>query len=107
MYHVAALVNNTAYGVAVANMACLSAHLYPATLVESAFSFMGAVGGLAGIVAPVTAGLLPKKYGGSVMLCYVASYGAIAALILIVPVVVWRELWQPYREIADDSAVTY
>ena len=88
-------------------MACLSAHLYPATLVESAFSFMEAVGGLAGIVAPVTAGLLQKLYGGSVMLCYVAAHGAIAALILIVLAVVRRELWQPYREIADDPAVTY
>ena len=88
-------------------MACLSAHLYPAALVKSTFSFLEAVGGLAGIVAPVTAGLLQKQYGGSVMLCYVASHSAIAALILIVPAVVRRELWQPYREIADDPAVTY
>ena len=104
VYYVAALINNMAYGVVIANMACLSVHLYPCSQVESAFSFQEAVGGVSGIIAPITAGLVQSIYGDRAGLCYIAAHGLLAAVSLIIPALIRRQLWKPYR--ADDSATS-
>lgn len=85
-----------AYGMVISNMACLSVHLYPSSQVESAFSFQEAIGGVAGIVAPITAGLIQSRFGDTAGLCYVAAHSVLAAVSLFIPAAIKTELWKPY-----------
>lgn len=94
VFYVFAGLFGVVYGITIANMACVSSHLYTNSEVEYAFGANEAVGGIAGFIAPLTAGIIQTRYGSDIGMYYLGSHGFLGAIILLVAALIRKDVWK-------------
>ena len=108
VYYVSAGVFGVVYGITIANMACVSSHLYKNSEVEYAFGANEAIGGLAGFVAPLTAGIIQTRYGSNIGMYYLGAHGFIAVVIFLIAAALRKNILKshsdsPAKTVSDDN----
>jgi len=94
----------------VGNITCVCHHLYPEKDVVYAFGFHEAVGGIAGFVAPYTAGLLQERYGDEIGFYYLAANSMLGGALYIIAGLIRPTIWthrpEPEEESNDSTSAT-
>ena len=91
----------------VANMGCVSKHLYPARDIEYAFAYQEAFGGIGSLIGTFTAGLIQAAYGQNYGFYYMGAQAISGGLLLIFASLLKRETWTAFRtqtETDDDAS---
>ena len=94
----------------VGNITCVCHHLYPEKDVVYAFGFHEAVGGIAGFVAPYTAGLIQENFGYEIGFYYLAANSMLGGLLYIIAGLIRRSIWthrpEPEEGTNDSASAT-
>lgn len=78
----------------VGNITCVCHHLYPEKDVVYAFGFHETLGGLAGFIAPYTAGLIQERYGKQYGFYYLGCNSILGGLVFIIAGLIRRSTWK-------------
>lgn len=91
----------------IGNITCVCQHLYPEKDIVYAFGFHEAVGGVAGFVAPYTAGLIQEKWGSEMGFYYLGANSILGGLIYIAAGLCRRSIFThrpiPEEEVTEAS----
>jgi len=94
------------HAVIIANMGCVSNHLYPGRDIEYAFAYQEAFGGIGSLIGTYTAGLIQAAYGQSYGFYYMGTQVAFGGCLLIFFSAIRRETWKAHQEPSDHDSVT-
>ncbi|XP_067933500.1 monocarboxylate transporter 8-like [Watersipora subatra] len=102
-FYVAAGVLGFMEAIMVGNITCVCHHLYPEKDVVYAFGFHEAVGGIAGFLAPFTAGLIQDKFGQDAGFYYLGCNSVLGGLIYILAGIIRKSTWahRPENKLED------
>lgn len=91
------------HAITIGNMGCVCSHFYPRADVEYAFGFQEAMGGLAGILGPLTTTLLQEKYGLQSGFYLLGGQLLLGAAILLIAIAGRRSIILPYNNGDSDT----
>lgn len=86
------------HAIIIANMGCVSKHLYPPRDIEYAFSYWQAMTGIGSLLGTYTAGLIQAAYGQSYGFYYTAAQTISGSLLLIFASLFKRKTWREYKK---------
>lgn len=86
----------------VGNITCVCHHLYPDKDVVYAFGFHETLGGLAGFIAPYTAGLIQERWGTEMGFYYLGCNSIVGGLVYILAGLIRRSTFF-HRPVEDDN----
>lgn len=95
VFYVCFAVIGVCFGLIIANIGCITSHIFEAKDVEYAFGFHQLVSGVAGVVVPLTAGVIQSRYSDVAALYYIGGHQMLAVIALIIPVLVRPHLFKP------------
>jgi len=93
-FYVSAGVLGFMEAIMVGNITCVCHHLYPEKDVVYAFGFHETMGGIAGFVAPYTAGLLQEKFGFPVGFYYLGCNSILGGVVFIIAGLGRKSTWK-------------
>ena len=101
-YYITAGILGFMEAIMVGNITCVCHHLYPEKDVVYAFGFHETMGGIAGFVAPYTAGLIQERFGLEIGFYYLGCNSILGGLVYILAGLIRKSTWKHRPIEAED-----